>query len=67
MLRLKLLPPAPEDGVLLSGIVELAPRPIAARAAKFRFCVAISLICSELMSVLTTFDSACTVRHLPKR
>ena len=57
-------PPAPADGVLLSGIMELAPSPIAARAAKLRFSVAISLICSELMKELTTLESAWTVSAL---
>jgi len=49
---------ATEVGVLLSGSAELTPRPRAARAAKLRFSVAISLICSELMRVLTTLESA---------
>jgi hypothetical protein len=53
---------ATEVGVLLSGRSELTPRPSAARAAKLRFSVAISLICSELISVLTTLESACTAR-----
>ena len=53
---------APTDvGVLLSGSVELTPSPSATRAAKFRFSVAISVICSSLTSVLTTFESVCTV------
>ena len=53
---------ATEVGVLESGRAELTPRPKAARAAKLRFSVAISLICSELISVLTTFESDCTAR-----
>src|SRR5271154_3559005 len=38
---------ATEVGVLLAGRAELTPRPRAASAAKLRFSVAISLICSE--------------------
>ena len=53
---------ATEVGVLLSGRAELTPRPKAARAAKLRFSVAIWLICSELIRVLTTLESACTAR-----
>ena len=59
MLSVKLA--ATEVGVLESGRAELTPRPNAASAAKLRFSVAISLICSELISVLTTFESVCTV------
>ena len=55
---------ATEVGVLESGNAELTPRPRAASAAKLRFWVAISLICSELISVLTTFESACTASAL---
>ena len=53
---------ATEVGVLLSGRAELTPRPSAARAAKLRFSVAISLICSELIRVLTTLESVWTAR-----
>ena len=53
---------ATEVGVLLSGSAELTPSPSATRAAKLRFSVAISLICSALISVLTTLESVWTAR-----
>ena len=51
---------AEADGVLLSGRLELTPRPRAASDVKLRFSVAIDVTCSPLISVLTSFDSACT-------
>lgn len=51
---------ATEVGVLFEGNAELTPRPSAANAAKFRFSVASSVTWSPLISVLTTFESACT-------
>jgi len=46
----------------MSGRLPLTPKPRAARLITLRPLVGRSVICCSLISVLTTLESACTVR-----